>query len=66
MIRARRLFLIPAISLILLFVPAAGIPLYLLVLGIWYIRNQEDIHAYFVGKSYRKDEYSEEEQEKWA
>lgn len=66
MIRARRLFLVPALSCALLLIPAAGIPLFLLAVGIWYLRNQEGIHAYFLGKSHRMDEYSEEGLEEWT
>ena len=59
-----RLFLVPSISAIVLLIPIAGVFLYGLIVYRWYTRNQEDVHAFFLGHSYRKKEYSVDTLEK--
>lgn len=65
MIRARRLFLLPAVSFILLFplmfVFGAGIVIWLIILSGWYGRNHSDIELYFRGIKYRPGEYSKKD-----
>jgi len=63
MIRARRLFLVPSLSMFLLFVPVIGIPLMFISLIIWFSQNQKDIYLYFKGTEYRLDETSKTEDE---
>jgi len=64
MIRARRLFLAPSLSMFLLFIPIIGIPLTIMACLWWYVRNQETIHLYFKGMHYKQNETSERELEK--
>lgn len=58
MVSTKRLFLVPAIGAFTLLIPFFGMPIYTLIIISWYTRNQEDIHAFFSGHSYRKKEYS--------
>ena len=63
MIKARRLFLVPSLSMFLLLIPFIGIFLTALVCYIWYVNNQEQIHSYFRGQNYEQNETSDEELE---
>lgn len=63
MIRARRLFLLPALSMFLILIPF-GFIFTLLICFWWYINNQEEIHLYFKGINYLKNEFDNEELEK--
>ena len=63
MIKARKLFLVPSLSMFLILIPFIGIFLTALVCYIWYINNQSDIHLYFRGIEYRENETSKEELE---
>lgn len=60
MIKARRLFFIPAISAFLCLIPIVGLFIWLLVIAHWYTRNQVNIHQYFKGQNYYLNETSEE------
>lgn len=60
MIRAGRLFLVPALSVLLLLIPVVGAPLMLIAIGVWYIRNQKKIHLFFSGRLYQQEEYSDD------
>ncbi len=65
-IRARRLFLVPVMAILFTsWIPFVGIPACITLIMWWYVRNQADIHSYFLGKNYRKKEMSKEETEKW-
>ncbi len=64
MIKARRLFLLPALSMFLLLIPFIGLPITIIICLYWYIRNQETIHLYFRGINYLKNEFDNEELEK--
>lgn len=64
MIRARRLFLVPALSMFFLMIPFIGIVLTMLTLFMWYFRNESEIKLYFKGYKYRLNEVSPEEIEK--
>lgn len=63
MIKASKLFLVPSLSMFLIIIPW-GFLLTLLILCVWYSRNQADIHAYFRGQEYRMNEISQVELEK--
>ena len=56
MIKARELFLLPCVSMLFLVIPFIGIVITLLILILWYSRNQKDIHDYFRGNNYNKIE----------
>lgn len=58
MITTNRLFLVPAISSILILVPIIGIGLWLLIVFVWYIQNQGDVYLYLKGQNYRQNEAS--------
>lgn len=60
LIKARSLFFTPSFGAILLLIPFFGIPLYIMLLAGWYMRNQKDIHAYFRGYTYRQNELSDQ------
>jgi len=61
LIQARKLFLVPSISMFFLLIPFIGIAITLLILCIWYSQNQKDIHDYFRGNNYNKiDEVAKE------
>ena len=62
MIKARRLFLVPALSAFLIIIPF-GIFLYIIICCIWACRNQEELFRYFRGINYNKNEVREEELE---
>lgn len=64
MVSTLRLFLVPAISAVILLIPIIGIFLYVLIVYRWYTRNQDDANAFFRGHSYRKKEYSKDILEK--
>lgn len=59
MINGNRLFLVPALSSILVFVPIIGILLWLGICLNWYSRNKNDIHIYCRGQNYRQNETSD-------
>jgi len=61
MIRARRLFLVPALSMFFLMIPIIGIVITMLTLWMWYFRNESEIKLYFKGYKYRLNEMSKEE-----
>ena len=61
MIKARKLFLVPALGALLLLIPLFGIPIYLLLVASWYQKNRSDIHLYFRGQNYRQNEVSEDQ-----
>ncbi|NIU86806.1 MAG: hypothetical protein GWN56_05770 [Nitrosopumilaceae archaeon] len=61
MIQARRLFLTPALGTFLILIPFIGLVLWFIVIMIWYIKNQDDIHNYFRGINYRVNEYNEDD-----
>ena len=63
MIRARRLFLLPSLSMFLLLIPFGWLGT-ACILYYWYMTNQKDIHLYFRGVNYRHNETSKEELEK--
>jgi len=61
MIKARRLFLSPVISILFVsWIPVVGIPLCLIFIIIWYLRNQTMIHDYFKGLRYEQKDISKE------
>jgi len=64
MIKARKLFLIPSLSALLLIIPFLGIPLYIIVCIAWYLRNKNNIHLYFQGINYDQNEIKDKELEK--
>ncbi len=41
-----------------------GIPVCIMLIAIWYIKKQSQIHSYFKGINYEQDELSKEEREK--
>lgn len=59
MINPNRLFFVPAISAFLVLVPVIGIFAWLLVILYWYDKNQLEIHRFFKGQNYEKNEASE-------
>lgn len=63
MIRARRLFLVPAISAFFFFTffSIFGLLPWLGVVGLWYFFNQDQIEAYFKAKQHTKKEYADRE-----
>jgi len=63
MIKARRLFLVPALASFLC-LTIWLVPVFVIICLIWYTRNQEDIHSYFRGQNYRMNEISKVEIEK--
>tara|TARA_R110002033_G_scaffold100377_1_gene148752 strand:- start:242 stop:442 length:201 start_codon:yes stop_codon:yes gene_type:complete len=63
MIKARKLFLVPSLSMFLILIPFIGIFLTALVCYIWYDRNTAQIHSYFRGVNYEQNETSDEELE---
>jgi hypothetical protein len=63
MIKARRLFLVPSLSMFLILIPFIGIFLTGVICYIWYVKNQEQIHSYFRGQNYEQNETSDEELE---
>ena len=63
MIKARRLFLVPSLSMFLILIPFIGIFLTGLICYIWYDRNTAQIHSYFRGQNYEQNETSDEELE---
>ena len=65
LIKARRLFLVPALSMFLLMLPF-GFTLVIIILGIWYSRNSDDIKSYFRGYEFRMNETSFENNKKWV
>lgn len=65
MIKARRLFLAPVLAILLTsWWPIMGIPVCIMLIAIWYIKKQSQIHSYFKGINYEQDELSKEEREK--
>ena len=62
MIRARRLFLLPSLSMFLLLIPFGWLGT-ACILYYWYMTNQKDIHLYFRGVNYNQDEINEKELE---
>ncbi len=50
--RSRRLFLIPVLTSFLNLAPIIGTLFWLTICFWWYVRNQDDIHAYFSGEQY--------------
>ena len=66
MIRARSLFLVPAVSIILLvLIPLVNVTLLPLILIVWYYTKKKQIHSYFRGVNYEQDELSEENRKKY-
>lgn len=63
MIKARKLFLVPSLSMFLILIPIIGIFLTAVICYMWYNKNQEQIHLYFKGVNYTQNETSEEELE---
>ena len=64
MIKARRLFLVPSLSILFLsWIPVIGVCLVIVICLHWYIKNQNKIHLYFKGVNYEQNETSEEELE---
>ena len=63
MIKARKLFFVPSLSMFLILIPFIGIFLTAFVCYIWYVKNQEQIHSYFRGQNYEQNETSDEELE---
>jgi len=61
MIRARRLFLVPALTAFLCLIPVVGVFMWIFVILGWYMKNKEKIHAYFRGYTYEKEEYADGE-----
>jgi len=59
MITANRLFRVPALSAFLMLIPIFGFFLWLFIVLWWYNNNQEDIHSYFRGQNYHKEEYTD-------
>lgn len=61
MIKTRKLFLTPILSILFVsWIPFAGIPLTIIIILYWYIRNQQKIHNYFRGINYEKTDITEE------
>ena len=60
MINPNRLFLVPALSSILILIPVAGLLLWLSICLIWYSHNKNDVNAYIQGRNYRQNETSKE------
>jgi len=63
LIKARRLFLLPSLSMFFLLIPFVGIFFTLAICIYWYSRNQQDIHLYFRGVNYNQDEINKKELE---
>ena len=63
LIKARRLFLVPSLSMFLILIPFIGIFLTGVICYIWYDKNQQQIHSYFRGQNYDQNETSDEELE---
>ncbi len=52
MIKARRLFLVPSLSILFLsWIPVIGVCLVIVICLNWYVKNQKQIHSYF--RTYR-------------
>ena len=64
MIRATRLFLVPAVSAVLLLIPIIGWMAYAGIVYVWYCKNSETLKEYFQGRQFKKKETSDEELEK--
>ena len=64
MIRARRLFLVPMLSMFLLFIPFVGVAFTVIICLWWYVKNQQTIHLYFRGEKYNQNDINEKELEK--
>ena len=64
MIKAGRLFLVPMLSMFLLFIPYVGVLLTMFVLYIWYSRNTKTIHSYFRGHNYEINDIEKKELQK--
>ncbi len=58
MINANRLFLVPAISAVLVLVPVIGVFVWLFIILWWYDKNKLKIHRFFKGQNYEQDELS--------
>jgi|TARA_R110002095_G_scaffold112961_1_gene98592 hypothetical protein len=64
MIKARRLFLVPSLSILFLsWIPVIGVCLVIVICLNWYVKNQKQIHSYFRGQNYEQNETSDEELE---
>ena len=61
MIKARRLFLVPAITAFLCILPL-GFLLWFLIIVHWYWRNMEDVNAYFRGYENKEGEFAHPEE----
>lgn len=57
MIKAHKLFLVPALTAFLWLLPL-GFLLWFFIIIHWYNKNTKDIHAYFRGYEYEKEEYA--------
>lgn len=53
MIKARRLFLVPSLSMFLLLIPF-GFILTIMICLIWYNKKYPEIHQYFKGNNFNK------------
>lgn len=54
-----RIFLVPMLTSFLVIIPF-GVFVWIMIVGLWYIKNQSDIHDYFRGRKYRFNEVEEE------
>lgn len=53
MVKTARLFLVPALGAFILLIPVIGVFLYAVIIYRWYSRNQQAIHAFFLGQDER-------------
>lgn len=60
MIKSRKLFLIPFLSLFLIWFFPIGTLMTIAIISIWYAKNQNKIHDYLKGILYDKEEYDPE------